>query len=437
MLPSDLIRWQIEGDRIKAVYVKRDGRRYLKLAEDVISIYKDHIGKTKGELERELARYEAYDTSYQVIRGFAKVLEEKAEFEVRNLILKQSEESKPVLSRSNVILSESEGPERQRRGCEGIEPEVLRERVFRASARSHPLVEEADLIHKKTRAEVLNELSWELGTTVDEIVRGMYADLDERRVLVRFDEVSPQWVLDRYNVALAQGMLYRCSEMRIRIFRNIPTKYKMVFKFIKFFKLMHRVSGSNEEGYHIILDGPASMFRLSQKYGIQMALFLPALLHCNRWWVDADIYVGGRKYNFFITEDLGLRSHYKDVGEFDSDLERVFAGKFERAKTQWLLERETEIINLKDTVMIPDFAFRHPSGRRALMEIVGFWTPSYLERKLDKLRRAGRSDMVIAVSENLNCGRERFADVPGEVIFFKTGIDVREVLDKVERCAAA
>jgi predicted nuclease of restriction endonuclease-like RecB superfamily len=252
-------------------------------------------------------------------------------------------------------------------------------------------------------------------------------------------------------------MLYRANELRIRIYRNIPTKYKLVFKFIKFFRLMHVVSGNNQDGYHIILDGPASMFRLSQKYGIQMALFLPALLHCNRWWMEADIVTpllpiapkkscslkcgsngvmnNQAKHTFKLTDESGLKSHYKDPGEFDSELERTFAKNFQATETEWILERETDIIDLKDTVMIPDFAFVHPDGRRAMMEIVGFWTPDYLRRKLDKLRRAGLPNMVIAVSEKLNCSADDFVDLPGEVMFFKNKINVHEVIERVEQCA--
>ena len=53
----------------------------------------------------------------------------------------------------------------------------------------------------------------------------------------------------------------------------------------------------------------------------------------------------------------------RDPGEFDSELERRFATQFEQVETEWTLERETDIINLKDTVMIP--RFRVLASRRA------------------------------------------------------------------------
>jgi len=423
MLTSELLRYQIQNGQISVIYIAPNSAKYLKIAQDIIDIYVAYLGKTRGELTAALEAYEAYDSDYRVKRGLAKILENKAKFEFN---------------------------------CE-MEPELLREQIFEYSGANHPIVTEASLTHTVTQKEAIESLLKKLGISCQQIVNGMYADLKENHVMTEFplnkggqgvvphrkggqgvvlNPPSPEWLLDRYNVALAQAMLYRANELRIRIYRNIPTKYKLVFKFIKFFRLMHVVSGNNQDGYHIILDGPASMFRLSQKYGIQMALFLPALLHCNRWWMEADIVMNNQaKHTFKLTDEAGLKSHYKDPGEFDSKLERDFAQKFEATETEWTLERETDIVDLKDTVMIPDFAFVHPDGRRAMMEIVGFWTPDYLRRKLDKLRRAGLPNMVIVVSEKLNCSADDFVDVPGEVMFFKNKIDVHEVIERVEQCA--
>jgi len=40
-----------------------------------------------------------------------------------------------------------------------------------------------------------------------------------------------------------------------------------------------------------VLDGPASLFSQSQKYGIRMANFLPALPLCDRWEMAATILI--------------------------------------------------------------------------------------------------------------------------------------------------
>ena len=235
-------------------------------------------------------------------------------------------------------------------------------------------------------------------------------------------------------------MLYRCEVLRLSVYRNLPVRYKQLFKFIKFYRLIHTIEGDVDAGYEIGLDGPVSMFRHSQKYGLQMAVFLPALLLCTRWSMQADIVrKDGRRQQFVLDDQSGLVSHYKDQTLYDSLLEETFAARFDKAKTAWQLERESEVVNLKETVMIPDFTFRHPDGRTALLEIMGYWRPEYLRRKLEKLRQAQRKDLLVAVSSNLNVSEDDFKNVPGGVFFFRNKVqpkDVIQLLDQIESPAA-
>ena len=55
-------------------------------------------------------------------------------------------------------------------------------------------------------------------------MQGMYADLEENRLLTGFEPPTTEWLLDRYNVALAQAMLYRASEMTIPNLSQHPNK---------------------------------------------------------------------------------------------------------------------------------------------------------------------------------------------------------------------
>ena len=181
-----------------------------------------HIStKPKGSLASALADYEAADTSYQVTRGLAKLLEDRSEFTIQS----------------------------------PIEPEVLRKKIFTYGSKGHPVVTKRDRLHRHTRSKVVAKIADALDISEDTVMEGMYADLEENRLLTGFEPPTVEWLLDRYNVALAQAMLYRASEMTIQIYRNIPTKYRLVFQFIKFFKLMHVVSGNNTDGYQIVLDG--------------------------------------------------------------------------------------------------------------------------------------------------------------------------------------
>lgn len=401
MLTSDLLQTRSEGPYLYPRYIKTDAPRFISMAEELIAIYASAEGKPRRELTEALERYADDSTDYRIQRGLAKLLNDDCcEFTER-----------------------STAP-----------PPEVRQRLFVLARENHPIVLHPDLIHPVTKDELLAEVAREYNTNPDQVAWALYADLNENHILTRFDAPAPEWLLQRYNVALAQALLYRCIHIKLSVFRNIPSRYKQLFKFIKFYQLMHTIQGDLDSGYEVLLDGPVSLFRLSQKYGLQLAVFLPALLLCTRWKMEAEIVMpdGARRF-FPLDESAGLVSHYRDSTMYDSLLERTFAERFTEVDSGWQIEREVAIINLKDTVFIPDFAFRHTDGRTALLEIVGFWRPDYLEKKFKKLRRSGRTDMVVAVSADLNVGEEELQDVPGSVFFFKNRINPKEVIARLEQ----
>lgn len=401
MLTSDLLLTRNEGPYLYPRYIKTDAARFQQMAEELIVLFTEYEGKTRRELTDALNRYAEDSTDYRIQRGFAKLLsDDRCEFTERTI-----------------------APSAE-----------IRQKLFALARENHPVVLQPDLIHPVTKDELLAEVAREYKTEPEQIAWALYADLSENHILTRFDAPTTDWLLQRYNVALAQALLYRCIQMKLSVFRNIPSRYKQLFKFIKFYQLMHTIQGDLDSGYEILLDGPVSMFRMSQKYGLQLAVFLPALLLCTRWKMEAEI-VGpdGSRRFFPLDESAALVSHYRDSTMYDSLLERTFAERFAEIDSGWEIEREVAIINLKETVFIPDFAFRHWDGRTALLEIVGFWRPDYLEKKIRKLKRSERTDMVVAVSADLNVGEEDFKDVPGSVFFFKKRINPQEVIARLEQ----
>ncbi len=50
-------------------------------------------------------------------------------------------------------------------------------------------------------------------------------------------------------------------------------------------------------------------------------------------------------------------------------------------------------------------------GTKAMLEIVGFWTPEYIEKKLHKLARVRERNLIIALSSSLNCARADVANL--------------------------
>lgn len=92
------------------------------------------------------------------------------------------------------------------------------------------------------------------------------------------------------------------------------------------------------------------------------------------------------------------------------------------------MDREGEILHKGQKVFTPDFVLRHEDGRVVYLEIVGFWTPEYLEEKFKILDAFREYDILVAIAESL------VEDVPQlhfNAIRFKTSLSLKDVLSRL------
>ncbi|WP_256684904.1 DUF790 family protein [Halococcus qingdaonensis] len=442
MLTADLARSRTSDGEVTPLFIDPDDARYRETASELVELFETHVGDPKADLDTAIDQLTVADTDYKIIQGLAKLLRDECDFET----------------------------------VAAAEPYEIRQRLFERANDSYPIVRQPTLDEDTRKLDVYTAVADELGISLAECHQGMYADLDANNRLVRFGDqiaesveldtdgttsttqltgqseeaykgeaLTVEWLLNRYNLALAQAVLYDATELRIRVWDQFAT----VFSYVKLFGLMHRIYPIDEHGervsstdlaagYEAILDGPASLFRQSRKYGIRMANFLPALPHCERWDLTAEILVdesANETRELTLDQTAGLQTHYSGGSRYDSDLERTLADKWERANTDWELVREDDVIDLGAEVLLPDFALEHPDSRRAILEIVGFWTPEYLEEKLDKIQQADVENLVLAVSEELDCTSEDIDLGAERLLWFKTGIHVYDVVDLAEKYA--
>ena len=390
MLPSDLLFSHKRGAQVYPRFLRREQQVW---AEQVLNLIREHQHRTRGELQAALRALEGDSPDYRIVRGFAHLALNAAQF----------------------TLATGE-----------LEPEMLRREVFTLAA-------ERGSYGETQAREVLEPVAPRYQLEAETLREALYADLPENHLLTALPDFTPDQLVDRYNLAQAQGLLYSALCLRLTAHRNVPGEYRRLFQHLKFHGLMYAVEGNLDDGYQIYVDGPASLFKQTRKYGLQMALFLPALLRVSRWEMEAMLRRDGLELSYRLDSQSPLKPLTAAPPAYDSLLEESFAHRWEKLGTPWTLEREVEIVDLKGTVFVPDFALRHPDGRVAHVEIMGFWHPDYLRRKLDKLRRAAMPNLIVAVSERLNVGADDFRDVPGPVLFFKGKLEPRAVLDVLER----
>ncbi len=377
----------------------------LALANELISCFQAAMGKTQGELERLLSDLEGDATDYRVKRGLAYIL------------------------KSSFCTFEVVSP---------LEPQILRERVFALAAKSVPSHESTQV----TLLKVADELSQELEREVllQQVRDGLYADLAENKILTTFEAPPAVDLLNRYNLSQVQGIFYKASKLVLNAHRNVPGEYKLLFRYLKLFQLMAYIEGDADHGFTITVDGPTSLFNPSTRYGLAIAKLIPALLHVTKWSLSAilqtrDVYTDTwRTGRFTLNSECGLVSHYSKGKPYDSMLEASFADKWDALKTDWVLEREVDLVPIPGSVMIPDFRLVHPDGRNYLLEIVGYWRPEYLQKKFSQVRRAGRDDLILAISERLNLEKAgvKLNNVPAKIVWFKDKLLPKAVLAVID-----
>ncbi|MDB5351329.1 MAG: hypothetical protein JWN86_2576 [Planctomycetota bacterium] len=403
MLNGNLVRVRTSKSRVIPLYLNRDDPTWLEVAESLRLVFQEGVGTTRGEIEGEIDEMLGDDPKTLAHRGLAKVLEDRAEFEI----------------------------------VADVPPDQLREKVFSAAAAERKRLKAEGRRAPFRRDFVLDSVAAELGIDAEKVTTSLFADLRDEARMLTFDDLSAQRLVDRYNVALAQAVLLRSTLVTAEVRREKPARYRQLFRWLKFHRLLHRVEGTMAEGYTFHIDGPLSLFSSTTKYGLQMAMFLPALLLCNDFRLDAELRWGPKREprTFHLESADGLISHYQDSGTYTPPELNAFVERFRQVSPAWEVSESTEVVELgREGVWVPDYKFVHKStGADVYVDVLGFWKRSSVERLLKLLPQLGPPRYVLAISEKLKVDEESLGEIPGPILRFKEIPNATEMAALLER----
>jgi len=164
-----------------------------------------------------------------------------------------------------------------------------------------------------------------------------------------------------------------------------------------------------DAGREVVVTGPDALFRSTRRYGTRFARLLRTVAKAADWRLTATIDDRGTERELTLTDaDISVPG-VDPVTEvtFDSGVEADFATRFESLDLDWELTREPEPLESGAHVVIPDFAFDYQHADfRVYFEIMGFWTPEYVAKKLARLDTLEDVEMLVAVDESLGVGEE-------------------------------
>ncbi|MBO0697893.1 MAG: DUF790 family protein [Zavarzinella sp.] len=396
MLTGKLVRVRYARNRLVPAYLDVTDREWREVSAHLLEVYRTLSGKTRGEAEEEIRETFGDNPTQLVHQGLAKLLEDRCEFEV---------------------------------DAEDV-PAELREKVFLAAAAMRREGRPFD------RGVVLEQIAQETGSGPESVDRGLFADLKSEQRLVRFDDLTVDQLLNRYNVGLAQAILLRSTGVTVRVLGETPTRFRQLFRAIKFHRLICEIHPGGPEAYILRLDGPLSLFSATQKYGVQLANFLPTLLQCKRFELTAAVRWGAQRKEktFTLTDADGLRSHTVDYGDYIPKDLLMFADSFRKSVTDWELSAEADVVMLPSGPWAPDYQLIHrATGEVVRLEVLGFWRRTDAEKLYRRLAAEHPSPFILAVSDQLNID-EVPADEWGDQIYrFKRTPLPAEIIRLAER----
>ncbi|MDP8903649.1 MAG: DUF790 family protein [Thermoproteota archaeon] len=466
MLTLQLLRVRTRNGAIYPLFCTREDD--IELAKKMIQEFEQtwKNKEKKAVLEDRISAMEESDagSDYKLVRAFYALLERRCKFKSR-----ESNSDNDGETSSTIPI---------------IDPPRIRKAVFEESSKRGFALTELE------RVEIADSVASKLHLpSHDVVLKALWSDLDDNLILDYFDAIDPEALVGWYNLSLMQTLLFNCTKLDFYI--SGGSNWKRVLRSVKRLGLMYHLQQPRQQEENRIicsLEGPLSLFKLTDRYGTLLAKLLPSIIFPldkkrevssgGEWHLDAWIVrktMDGRKiYEFKISKNEipelmtdpfssipsssvtekeltgpSSSSLYNDYNNFDSAVEEKFAKRFEQAETGWRLTREPDPLVLSNGgAFIPDFMFEK-YNKKIYLEIVGFWTKEYLERKLQKLadifvsadnRKKGNNNnndktdllLFIAVNEDFACSKSSLSSIvpKGQLIFYKNDtVPVKPILD--------
>jgi predicted nuclease of restriction endonuclease-like RecB superfamily len=392
LLSSEFLVVSKRNDIIKPKFVEFNGDN-LALASNLIDVYKTNVGERKKTLKEAAASLEFEGYDYRLVRGLSFLLDARSKF------------------KSN----------------DSVSSESLRRQIF------HIVAEQGIPTLEDERTQIITSAASQLNLPIETIEENLYADLDDELILETLNPVSPRELVLEYNLSLAQTILFDSVELTFTASGN----WQRIFRAIKSYGLIHGISKDENGGIWVKVDGPASLFKLTRRYGTGMAKLLPVIVASPSWLVKAKILwkFNNTVYNFDLDNlqhgAILRKPNYHDE-TYDSTVESDFAARFQALQSGWLMKREPEPIPVGNHVMIPDFSLEK-DGEKVFVEIVGFWTEEYLLRKICKLSKTDEH-IIVAVNEGLACDQMKQLENHRKltVIYYRNKVPLAPILNHLQ-----
>lgn len=344
MLTKDLLRFSRKQGKIIPQFLNTQKEEFLSIATELYALYIPEMHPTRGELAEMTSSIINASNSQKVAAGLNKIILDHCKFSCPHDI---------------------DFPE-------------LRRHLFEKGTKI------LNTTHALTYTNYKDELL-QNENIAPEICTDIYADLPDNEILIASNSMTPERLLQRYNVALTQSLLLYADEIKLNISEKDPGKLRQFFKYLKFFKLLAEIQQISPTHYKIIISGPSSIFENGKKYGLQLATFFPAICNISFWKLECKIKLPDFNFPHRLTLDqsYGLTPIYHQFSAYIPEEIRLFHTEFSKKQTDWQIVGNTPFLMTDENEMIfPDLSFQHQDGTLFHVELFHHWHSAPLQRRL-------------------------------------------------------
>ena len=413
MLTADHVRARRRGHELQLSKLSSaDEAQALDFGSRLLVIFERAINKKRVELDEELNDLVIPPRLIKVVEGLKKLLFDRSSFE----------------------------------SLEEINPLELRALVFKTASALRAQLSDSQ---RFDRNAALIAAAAQLDLDIYKLDDVLFSDLKGEQRLIRFEKLHPQRLLEEYKLAQEQAVLLRASELTVRVSCQDPATYRYLFRQLKFRRLLFEITplnaqaaqaaGAHEE-YEIKISGPHNLFRASTKYGLQLALVLPALRVCDRWRLSAQVHWGKERtpLDFFLDHASSASTPRQDVNsevELPSEVETLL-NQLKKNKSEWRGRRSSKIIQLPGVgLCVPDLVFSHPERReRVYFEVMGYWSRASVWSRIELVEAGITERVIFAVSSRLRVSERALDDdLPAALLVYKGAILVNRLIDLLDQ----
>ncbi len=402
MLTADLVNARRRGGELHLVSLDASARlRASALAEALIATTAAHVGRTREELVGALGAIDVGPREHRLRDGLVKLIEDRCEFDA----------------------------------ADEADPEAVRRAVFTRASEARAALEAVD---RFDRNAIIAEIARQRGTSTEGIERALFADLRGAQLLVAFDAPHAEALVASYEHGQAQAVLLRAVRVTVDVHCASAGVLRALFRRLKFLRLLHTVV-KTKDGHRIVIDGPFSLFESVTKYGLQLALILPALEECDAWRLVADVH-WGKEREPLVFRLAGTRSREEAEPPHLPDEVRALVRNFKTLGTAWKVSANTAILEFSGIgLSVPDLVFERRSGaerERIYLEVMGYWSRAAVWKRVELVQAGLAERILFAVSSRLRVSEDVLeGDLPGALYVYKHTMSARTIAERLEKLA--